>query len=170
MSVVVSICAQFLPFLPPAVLLLLWWRRPVGVRSRFALLAVVAGVCAGALVLLAGLVHDDPRPFVVDPSQPPLFTHSEDNGFPSDHTTYAATAALVVATVRRRLGLLLLASAVLSGLARVAANVHHVQDIMAGLDIAVVAVGVALGFQSLLDRRQRGPGDSEPDRPAQVRS
>jgi hypothetical protein len=121
MSVVVSICAQFLPLLPPAVLLLVWWRRAVGVRPRFALLAVVA-------------------------------------------------------TVRRRLGLLLLASAVLSGLARVAANVHHVQDIMAGLAIAVVGAlrsasnrcwtGASAGRGTLnrIDRRRSAP-EAEPRSP-----
>lgn len=170
MSTAVSVCAQLLPFLAPVLLLLVWWRLPKGARAWFGVLAVVSGVCAGALVLVAGLVHDDPRPFVIDPSHPPLFRHSADNGFPSDHTTYAATAALVVATVRRRFGLLLLASAVLGGLARVAANVHHVQDIVAGLVIAVVAVGGGLGIQGLLDRRQRGRRNADPKTPSRVPS
>jgi membrane-associated phospholipid phosphatase len=73
--------------------------------------------------------------------------------------------------VRRRLGLLLLlASAVLGGLARVAANVHHLQDIVAALAIAVVAVGVALALQAVLDRRRHLRRDPDPDTPAQVRS
>ncbi len=117
---------------------------------------------------MAGLVHDDPRPFVLDPSQPPLFPHGAEDGFPG-HTTYAATAALVVAAVRRRLGLLLLASAILGGLARVAANVHHVQDIIAALAIAAAAGGVGLGLQTFLDRRHRGREDADPETPAQVR-
>lgn len=169
MSAAVTICAQLLPLLAPVLLLLVWWRLARGARARFGVLAVVSGVCAGALVLMAGLVHDDPRPFVIDPSQPPLFPHAADNGFPSDHTTYAATAALVVATVRRRLGLLLLASAILGGLARVAANVHHVQDIIAALAIAAAAGGVGLGLQTFLDRRHRGREDADPETPAQVR-
>ncbi|MEP6648603.1 MAG: phosphatase PAP2 family protein [Lapillicoccus sp.] len=169
MSGVVSVCAQVLPFLAPVAVLLVWWRLPGGAKARFGLLAVVSGVCAAALVLVAGLVHDDPRPFVLDPSHPALFPHDADNGFPSDHTTYAATAALVVATVRRRLGLLLLGSAVLGGLARVAANVHHVQDIVAALVIAAVAVGVGLGLQALLDRGRRGRDVADPETPARAR-
>jgi undecaprenyl-diphosphatase len=148
-STLVSVCAQLLPFVAPAVLLLVWWRLPRGARARFAVLTVVSGIAAVVLVTAAGAVHSDPRPFVVDPTHPPLFEHSADNGFPSDHTTYAATAALLVTTVRRRLGLLLLLSAVVGGLARVAANVHHLQDIVAAVVIAGVAVGAGLGVQVL---------------------
>lgn len=53
---------------------------------------------------------------------------------------------------------------------RVAANVHHVQDIIAGLVIAAVAAGVGLGLQALLDLRGRRREDADPETPAQVPS
>jgi undecaprenyl-diphosphatase len=146
-STVISLCAQLLPFLAPIVLLLVWWWLPRERKARFAVLTILSGVAAVVLVTAAGALHADPRPFVVDPSRPPLFAHDPDNGFPSDHTAYSATAALLVTTVRRRLGLLLLLTSILGGLARVAANVHHLQDIVGALLIAVTAVGLALGVQ-----------------------
>jgi membrane-associated phospholipid phosphatase len=55
----------------------------------------------------------------------------------------AATLALLVMAYRRWLGALLLTGSVLLGAARVAAHVHHVQDIVAGVLIAALAVGIA---------------------------
>ena len=101
--------------------------------------AVVALVSVVLLIQLAAATHADPRPFVVDPSTRPLFAHPPDNGFPSDHTTLAATVALLVMIYRRWLGVVLLAASVLVGVARVAAHVHHGQDIVAGLLIALLA-------------------------------
>jgi undecaprenyl-diphosphatase len=157
MPTVVIAAAQLLPFLAPVVGALVWWRLPRGTRARFAVLAVTSGVFAAVLVLVAGLVRDDPRPFVVDPTHPALFPHPVDNGFQSDHTAYAATAALVVATVRRWLGVLLLGSALVAGLARVLANVHHVQDIVGALAIAAAAVGAGVCVQAFR-ARPRGRG------------
>jgi membrane-associated phospholipid phosphatase len=53
------------------------------------------------------------------------------------------TVALLVMIYRRWLGAVLLATAIVVGAARMAAHVHHVQDIVAGMLIAVVAVGFA---------------------------
>jgi membrane-associated phospholipid phosphatase len=50
---------------------------------------------------------------------------------------------VLVMTYRRMLGAVLLAASVLVGAARVAEHVHHGQDIVAGMLIAVVAVGIA---------------------------
>jgi undecaprenyl-diphosphatase len=55
----------------------------------------------------------------------------------------AETVALLVITYRRRLGAVLLAASIMVWAARMAAHVHHGQDIVAGLLIAVLAVGIA---------------------------
>jgi membrane-associated phospholipid phosphatase len=134
--------AQYLPFLIPVVAGTIWLFLPRQDKVGLAVQAVVALVIAVLLIQLAAATHADPRPFVVDPSIRPLFAHPPDNGFPSDHTTLAATVAFLVMIYRRWLGAALLAASVLVGVARVAAHVHHGQDIVAGVLIAVVAVGV----------------------------
>jgi undecaprenyl-diphosphatase len=106
--------------------------------------AVVSLAITVVLVKLAGAVHADPRPFVVDPSIKPLFAHPADNGFPSDHTALAATVALLVMTYRKGLGVVLLVASIMLGAARMVAHVHHGQDIVAGLLIAVLAVGMVV--------------------------
>lgn len=110
-------------------------------KVGLAVQAVLAVVVTALIQLAAGL-RSDPRPFVVDPSVRPLFAHPADNGFPSDHTALAATVALLVMLYRRKLGAVLLAASVIAGAARVAAHVHHAQDIIGALLIALVAVAV----------------------------
>lgn len=148
--------AQYLPFLIPVVGGIIWIFLPRQDKFGLAVQAVVALFIAVSLIQLAAATHADPRPFVVDPSTRPLFAHPADNGFPSDHTTLAATVALLVMIYRRWLGAVLLAASVLVGVYRVAAHVHRGQDIVAGLLIAVVAVGVMTAAWAWL--RPRLPG------------
>ena len=134
--------AQYLVFLIAVVAGVIWLFLPRRDKVGLAVQAIVALIVAVVLIQLAAAAHTDPRPFVLNPSIRPVFAHPADNGFPSDHTALAAAVALLVTTYRRWLGVVLLAASVLVGVARVAAHVHHVQDIVAGVLIAVVAVGV----------------------------
>jgi len=61
------------------------------------------------------------------------------------------TVALLVMIYRRWLGTVLLAAAIVVEAARMAAHVHHGQDIFAGMLIAVVAVGIASAAWRWLD-------------------
>ena len=106
---------------------------------------VVGLVVVAILVMVAGAVHTDPRQFVLDPSLHPLSSLPAYNGYPSDHTAVAAVTAVGGPAHRRTTGLVLLVLTVLIGAARVLAHVHHVQDIVAGGAIGLVAavLGVA---------------------------
>jgi membrane-associated phospholipid phosphatase len=84
-------------------------------KVGLAMQAVASLAIAVVLVKLARTVHADPRPFVVDRSIRPSFAHRADNGFPSDHTASAATAAFLVITYRRGLGAVLLAASIMVG-------------------------------------------------------
>jgi len=148
--------AQYLPFLIPVVAGIIWLFLPRQDKVGLAVQAVVALVIAVLLIQLAAATHADPRPFVVDPSIRPLFAHPPDNGFPSDHSTLAATVAFLVMIYRRWLGAALLAASVLVGVAQVATHVHRGQDIVAGVLIAVVAVGVTTAAGAWV--RPRLPG------------
>ncbi|MEO9138755.1 MAG: phosphatase PAP2 family protein [Jatrophihabitans sp.] len=104
---------------------------------------IVGLVLAGALLYLAKSVHHDPRPFVVDPSVKPLFSHGRDDGFPSDHSVAGGLIAGLVLLRHRLVGLVFLAAAVAIAWARVAAHVHHLQDVVAGLLLGGLAAVVA---------------------------
>jgi membrane-associated phospholipid phosphatase len=141
-SVIVAV-AQYLPLLVVAAAAVLWLTLPRSEKVSLAVKAVISIAVVAVLIQLAAALHTDPRPFAVDPSVQPLFAHPADNGFPSDHTALASTVALLVLTYRRRAGAVLLVAAVLAGLARVAAHVHHLQDIAAGVLLAGITVAVA---------------------------
>ncbi|WP_374968227.1 phosphatase PAP2 family protein [Terrabacter sp. BE26] len=103
---------------------------------------LVAGVLAlavlGVLIVAMSAIWTDPRPFVVD-GLAPAIAHAADNGFPSDHTAAAAAVAGLVLAYRRRIGIFLVLLAVVVGMSRVAAHVHHVPDILGGLGIGLIA-------------------------------
>ena len=66
-----------------------------------------------------------------------MFPHPADNGFPSDHTALATAISVVVWQYRRRVAWAMVVLSVLIGAARVAAHVHHTQDIVAALIIGL---------------------------------
>jgi membrane-associated phospholipid phosphatase len=156
MDSLITLTAQYLLFPILIAAAATWLFLPRQDQVGLAVQAIVSVVIAVALIQLAAAIHADPRPFVVDPSVRPLFAHPADNGFPSDHTALGATVALLVMTYRRSLGAVLLAASVLVGVARVAAHVHHAQDIAAGVLIAALAVAAATAIWRWL--RPRLPG------------
>ncbi len=135
--------ARYAVFVIPAGALLVWWRAGRRDKVTLAVAAVVTLVLAAVGIELAALVWTDPRPFVAD-GQTALVPHAADNGFPSDHATLGAAVAAVVLAWRRRVGVALLAVAVAVGAARVAAHLHHVPDIVAGVGIGVACAGLGV--------------------------
>jgi len=112
--------------------------------------AVVGLALAMMLMYIAKSVHHDPRPFVADPGVRPLFGHSRDDGFPSDHSVAAALIAALIVVRHRILGLVLAVAAVAIAWARVAAHVHHLQDVVAGLLLGGIAAAIAIAVARLV--------------------
>jgi undecaprenyl-diphosphatase len=109
-------------------------------------LAASAAVGVGlmfAFLVIAQHVHHDPRPFVADPHIKPFFSHSRDDGFPSDHSIAAALIAGLVIWRHRVVGAVLALGAIAIAWARVAAHVHHAQDVVAGLLLGALAAAIA---------------------------
>jgi membrane-associated phospholipid phosphatase len=137
-GLIVAVAQDLLPVLA-LVAALVWLMRDRAGKVALAGQAALGLLLVGAGIVLAGALHVDPRPFVQDPSSPPLFPHPADNGFPSDHGAAAGLLAALVARYHRLLGAVVAAGAALIAAARVAAHVHHVQDVVAGLAIGVAA-------------------------------
>ncbi len=101
---------------------------------------------------LLTLFIESPRPFVVE-NVTPLINHVADNGFPSEHTLLVATIALLIYMEHKTIGVLLVVIAILVGLARVFAKVHHSIDISGSIVIAIISVALArIGVQWLRKR------------------
>jgi undecaprenyl-diphosphatase len=137
---VIAWLANYLLFVMAAVALVTWLlREDLESKKRSAAIAVIGLVLAVIFLMSAGALHTDPRPFVQNPSLHPLIKHSADNGFPSDHCIAAGLLTSVVILRHRLTGLVLAAAAVLLAAARVAAHVHHLQDVLAGLALGALA-------------------------------
>lgn len=158
MDTLVVVTAEYLLYVLVGVAGLVW--LTVSSRDKAVLVAegVLGLVVVGIGIWVAGHLHTDPRPFVHDPASRPLFPHPADNGFPSDHSAAAGLLTALVVRYRRILGAAVAVGAALVAWARVAAHVHHGQDVVAGLAIGVAAGVLAIWLASLLadELRRRG--------------
>ncbi len=172
MDSVIVVIAQYLLYVMVAALAVVWWFR----EDRTGKLVLVGSALTGLLILggfmlIAGAVHDDPRPFMQDPTLTNMLHHAPGNGFPSDHSCAAGLIAGLVALRHRLYGAIFAVAAVLIAAARVAAHAHHVQDVVAGLALGALAawLGTLLatwlidrydlaGRWSLTSERHRGAG------------
>src|SRR6185437_16083076 len=109
-----------------------------------------------------GHIISDPRPFVVGHFTP-LLPHANDNGFPSDHTLLASFLGYAALRYSRWIGIAALVAAATIGLARVAAGIHHLEDIIGSFVITGVATLVVLLLIKLATNRERS--DQEASRP-----
>ncbi len=137
--------AQYLLYVMALAFALIWLFAERGLgRLQLAISAVVGLVFCGVFILTAAHLHTDPRPFVGHPSVHPLFKHAADNGFPSDHSVAAGLIATLVIVRHRVAGVLLALCAAAIAAARVYAEVHHVQDVVAGLLLGALAAAVGI--------------------------
>ncbi len=169
MHTLITWIAQYLLFGLAAVLAAVW----LFAEDRRGKIDLVATAAVGAALMFAFLliaqrVHHDPRPFVTDPHIKPFFSHSRDDGFPSDHSIAAALIAGLALWRHRLVGALLAVGAIAIAWARVAAHVHHAQDVVAGLLLGGLAAGIAWAVVPALLTlaRRRSDRAPHPHRPA----
>lgn len=114
-------------------------------RLRLELLAslVVGGVLSLLLAKLASHIYNDPRPFVQGHFTP-ILPHSNDNGFPSDHTLLSAFVGWTILHYSRRVGIVLLVVAGFIGAARMAGGIHHLSDVLGSFVLAGLGSGLAM--------------------------
>jgi membrane-associated phospholipid phosphatase len=143
---VIAFTANYLLFVMAAAAGAVWlFREDRTGKTKLAVAGVLGLAFVFVLIKTAAYLHANPRPFVQNPALHPLIKHSADNGFPSDHSAVAGFITTLVALRHRLYGAGLAAAAMLVATARVAAHVHHIQDVLAGL-----ALGMAAGWLGIL--------------------
>ncbi len=157
MDAIIAFTARYL-FIPIALMeigyLLLFHRK--NWKALFIAALVIGGLSFGISLILNAVVQD-PRPFIVQGTTP-LIPSSTDNGFPSDHTLLLSATAAITMTVNPWAGVTGLALALLVGLARVYAGVHHLADIVGSLFIVgFVSAAYLIVWQFLaMGKRKKG--------------
>ncbi len=100
------------------------------------------------IAILLSQIFENPRPFIIDGFDP-LASNATDNGFPSDHTLFASAIAGVFLVHKKQIGLWFTIVALIVGVGRVYAGVHHSIDIVGALAITSI---VTLLYLSLSRR------------------
>ena len=117
---------------------LIWFLlQPWEAKKEMAAWGVVALPIMCVLLVVAGLVYYDPRPFVVGHFTP-LIPHVPDNGFPSDHTLLCSATSSIVFFYSRKMSAVLWLLTALVGASRIYTGVHHPLDIIASVVMATV--------------------------------
>lgn len=111
-------------------------KQPKETKKKIIILGLVSLPIMYAIAKLVGLFYYDPRPFV-DGNFTSLIPHADDNGFPSDHTLFAAAIASVFYPFSKKESLILFVIALAVGLSRVYVGVHHLVDILGSIIIAI---------------------------------
>lgn len=148
MDSIIIFCAKYLFVLVVILALVAWFQAGNKLKKQMLAAAVCAIVLAVIMDKLAGKLFYDPRPFVSQNIKP-LIAHAADNGFPSEHTLFSTTLAVLLYIYRPRLGMAALAVAIVVGIARVAAHVHSPIDIIGGF-----VIGIAAGIGGYLIARR----------------
>ena len=138
MHEIIILIAKYFIILSALGFLYVLYKIPRNEKFNFILVAALGGIFSLVLAKLASHFILDPRPFVQGHFSP-LISHAADNGFPSDHTLLAAFLAFVTFTKSRKIGGILLLIALLIGLARMAAGIHHSWDILGSFVITFLA-------------------------------
>jgi undecaprenyl-diphosphatase len=154
MDSIIKIIAKDFVVLPPLVAIIFWLRYLPRSQRRASLIFLISlGLLSYLLGLLAQHLYVNPRPPFKDGASP-LFTPSDYNGFPSDHTLFASVIGWWLLTYNRKLGAAMLGLALIIGWARVAAHVHHAVDIAGALLVTTVAYFVV---KALLKPKTKKP-------------
>jgi len=154
---VIKYVAEYLLFVMAGGFVVYWLAgENLAGKARLGVAAVVGLILTLVFIVVAGKLHSDPRPFVQNPALHPLFPHARDNGFPSDHSAAAGLIAALVLWRSRAWGVVFAVAAVCVAAARVAAHVHHVQDVVAGLALGALAAAIGIWVAGIVMNKLRG--------------
>jgi undecaprenyl-diphosphatase len=143
------LAAQYMPLIFIVVLIYLWIKKGTSTKN-IVLYSVYAAILGLVTNYIIGLFYFHPRPFMVHVGTT-LFPYPAETSFPSDHTTFMLSIALMMIYFKetRKFGIILVILGLIGGFARVFSGVHFPFDIVGSV---VVAVIVSLVIYYLKDR------------------
>ncbi|MBI5729311.1 MAG: phosphatase PAP2 family protein [Candidatus Magasanikbacteria bacterium] len=149
---VIIFAADYLIVIIILLAVVFWLRQRTAVKKEIVRRAVISFPLIFIVSRIMGAFYYNPRPFVAL-NITPFVAHIADNGFPSDHTLLGVAGAALIFTFNKKWGVVLYTLAVLVGIGRVAALVHHPVDIVGSL-IAASGVMAAVYYTERFFRRR----------------
>ena len=137
-----------------AIWFLIGWSTGSMRDRRGAVLALLAS--GGALLAnqIINRIWARPRPFVAHPGTVHmLIAKSSDPSFPSDHAAAAFAIAVAVFLVHRRIGLVVIAAALLVAYARVYVGAHYPGDVLGGAILGTLVTLLLWGPLAVIPNR-----------------
>lgn len=130
---------------------------------RSVLFFCISLITSFGILFIASKLFSSDRPFVGH-QVTQLIPHAANQSFPSDHSTasMALALALFAFTRFRRTAYLLIITAVIIGVSRVAAGVHYPLDVLGGFLTAALGTGLAYIAYRLHTAKQKVRFDAKP--------
>ncbi len=130
--------AKYLPIIFMAVLIYLWFKK--NERKNIVLFAVYSAVIGLVLNYLISKIYFHPRPFMINLGTL-LVNHAADASFPSDHTTFMVSIAMLLLFFKetKKIGGVLFVLGIAGGVARIYCGLHFPFDILGSCIVSVIA-------------------------------
>ena len=150
LDVVIKIIAQYLPWVFILAILYIWFKKDKEYKNISLLSAYSAGIGLLLNYLIAS-IYFHPRPFMMHLGKM-LLPHAPETSFPSDHTTFMLSIAvlLIYFKVTRKFGLILTLAGLIGGFARVYCGLHFPGDILGSVGVSIVSSSIIFGFKNKL--------------------
>ncbi len=135
----VKIIAQYLPLVFILLVLYLWFKKGTG-NKNLALLSGYSAITGLLINYLITLLYFHPRPFMMNLGKV-LIQHPPDTSFPSDHTSFMLSIAVLLIYFKkaRAMGLILTIAGFLGGFSRVYCGLHFPGDIAGSVCVALIS-------------------------------
>jgi undecaprenyl-diphosphatase len=132
---IMEIFAQDIVWIMLAVMVYLWFSGKEANQKLvfYSFLSASVALLIASMLISPAVNHA--RPFAQHQVLQ-LIPHAPDPSFPSDHATLAFSLAFSILFVKRRLGVVMLCLAILTGIARVYVGVHYPGDIVGAIALS----------------------------------
>ena len=149
-DIIAVFMAQYMPVVIILVLAYLWIKNGNKYRNII-LYGIYASIIGLAINLIIGLIYFHPRPFMIQMGTQ-LFQYPSETSFPSDHTTFMISIALMLIYFKetRMVGIGLFILGLTGGLARVFSGVHFPFDILGAIVVSIFSSILIYQFKDRL--------------------
>lgn len=139
--------AEYMPIVVILALAILWIAKGNNTRDVI-LYGVYAAIIGLVINYIIGLVYFHPRPFMIGLGTQ-LFQYPAETSFPSDHTTFMVSIALIFLYFKetRVYGIILLILGLIGGFARVFSGVHFPLDILGSIMVSIISTLIIFQFK-----------------------
>ncbi|AMA64174.1 undecaprenyl-diphosphatase BcrC [Kurthia sp. 11kri321] len=120
-----------------AIVLLMMWFFGKEYMKKTVVYSALSGVLGILINVLISKIYFEPRPFVTHDDLNVLVDHARDASFPSDHTTGAIALAFAIALRNKRIGIVMMVFALITGFSRMYVGNHYPGDVAMGIVIGL---------------------------------